>query len=82
MKRALALAAAVAAVVLILSGCGRHPLRRAGQVGTGGAAPAATPATAPAAPAGVEPDLSTLDRELSIVDSQLAQADQAADSDD
>jgi hypothetical protein len=89
MKRALALAAAVAAVVLILPGCGRHALRQTGQVGAGGAAPAAAtttapaarPAGAPAAPAGVDSDLSTLDQELSTVDSQLAQATQAADSD-
>jgi hypothetical protein len=87
MKRTLAVAAVVA---LILSGCGRHPLRQAGGVGSGGtgggAVVAVTPAappptTRPAAPAGIDTDLSTLDQELSTVDSELAQAAQAADSD-
>ena len=87
MKRALALTALVAAVVLALSGCGRTGLRHA-RVGTGGApAPAATAVTTDGKATGGQPmsnldsDLSKVDQQLSTVDSQLSQANQSADAD-
>jgi hypothetical protein len=87
MKRALALTALVAAVMLALSGCGRAGLRP-GRIGTGGApAPAATSVTTDGKATGGQPvssvdnDLSRVDQQLSTIDSQMSQANQSTDTD-
>lgn len=90
MKRAFALGAVAAATVLALAGCAGHgrvhtALQPAGQPAATGTqrATSTTPATGPDAStfSSVDTDLTALDHSLAGINSQITDADKAADDD-